>query len=182
MIEFKESENSGYKQRTIINASADATIAFAVDFTTAGEILTKKSVINQGKQYIPINANNLEVTEDRINIIVYKLNLVSAKTLNIAGNGLYTLSKLGNDYTQEQIDKFTFEILHATMIHPKLNNKIESIRSGGQSGFDEAGIKAAVKLGIPAIVLAPKGWRYRPSKGLDIVNEQMFKARFIINS
>ena len=41
---FKESQTSGYRDRTIQNASADVTIALATDFNTAGEKLTKSSV------------------------------------------------------------------------------------------------------------------------------------------
>ncbi len=62
-ILFLEDQTSGYKNRTIKNASADATIAIAVDFNSAGEKLTKKSVIEQGKLYISINVStSLEVT------------------------------------------------------------------------------------------------------------------------
>jgi len=43
-IEFEEEQSEGYRERTIKNASADATIAFAIDFTTAGEKLTKGAV------------------------------------------------------------------------------------------------------------------------------------------
>ena len=35
-IEFQEEQSTGYRERTIKNAKADATIALAVDFTSAG--------------------------------------------------------------------------------------------------------------------------------------------------
>lgn len=174
-ILFLEEETTGYKNRTIKNASADATIALAVDFTTAGEKLTKNSVINQNKKYIPIDANNLTVTQERIDKIVRILNSVSAKTINIAGNGIYTLK---GEYTQEEIDLFTYELLKSVTQSPNLLNKIESIRSGGQTGFDTSGAKASQKLGIKTIVLAPKGWTYRTIDGKDISNEIEFKKRF----
>ena len=145
-IIFEESKEYGYRQRTITNASADATIHFAMDFSTAGEILTKNSVKNQRKKYIPINANNLKVTKDRIEKLVSKLNKVNAKTLNVAGNGMYTLCKKQNDLTQERIDSFVFDMLNQALNHPNLKTKIELIRTGGQSGFDEAGGKAGIKL------------------------------------
>ena len=80
-IEFKEEQTSGYRNRTIKNASADATIAMAIDFNSAGEKLTKSSVINQGKKYIPIDANKLEVTPERVNKIVDILNSINKKVV-----------------------------------------------------------------------------------------------------
>lgn len=175
-IDFQEEETSGYRNRTIKNASADATIAIAVDFTSAGEKLTKSSVLNQNKKYIAIDANNLTVTQDRVNKIVNELNSVNAKTLNIAGNGIYTMK---GKYTQQQIDEFTYQLIKAVTESPNLKNKIESIRTGGQTGFDEAGAKAGVKLGIPTMILAPKGWVFRDITGKDISNEEQFKSRFL---
>jgi hypothetical protein len=174
---FEEEKTSGYRNRTIKNASADATIAIAVDFNSAGEKLTKSSVLNQKKKYIPIDANNLEVTPERVDKIVDELNSVNANTLNIAGNGLYTMK---GKYTQKQVDDFTYELLNQVLNSPNLKTKIESIRSGGQTGFDEAGIKAGIRLGLPTIILAPKGWTFRDVNGKDISNEQQFKARFNI--
>lgn len=172
-IQFEEEQSSGYRERTIKNASADATIALASDFTTAGEKLTKNSVEGQKKKYIPIDTKNLTVTSERVAGIVSRLNSVNAKTLNIAGNGIYSLP-----YTQEQVDEFTYQLLKAVIESPDLKNKIEFIRSGGQTGFDEAGVKAGRRLGIPTLVLAPKGWKFRNKQGQDVSNEQQFKARF----
>jgi hypothetical protein len=167
-----------YRNRTIKNASADATIAIAINFETPGEKLTKSSVVNQGKKYIPIDAKILEVTENRVNKIVEMLNSVNAKTLNIAGNGIYTMKDL---YNQEQLDEFTYQLIKAINESPNLKNKIVSIRSGGQTGFDEAGAKAGIKLGIPTTILAPKGWAFRNIDSKDISNEKMFKERFNVN-
>ena len=297
-LQFTEDPNTGYAARTRINASADATIAIAVDFDSAGERLTRSSVLNQNKKYIPIDANNLTVTPERVNKIVEQLNSInstelkvtanqamsykmSAKdnltskdtstlelveqdlrtattrsfplgkigdiitfegrpqkyriigveqltkekvensewinqwsnkeqwtknyfkeilggktvhigsyqttfekvneshsiriSLNIAGNGIYTMK---GKYTQQQVDNFTYDLLKAVTESPNLINKIESIRTGGQTGFDEAGAKAGIRLGIPTIILAPKGWKFRDVSGTDISNEQAFKVRF----
>lgn len=174
-IKFEEEKTFGYKNRTIKNTSADATIAIAVDFTTAGEKLTKDYVLNQNKKYIALDANNLEVTKERVDKIVEKLNSVSAKTLNIAGSDIYAMK---GKYTQQQVDNFTYELLNKVLNSPNLKTKIESIRSGGQTGFDEAGVKAGVRLNISTLVLAPKGWTFRNIYGQNISNEQQFKARF----
>jgi hypothetical protein len=63
--------------------------------------------------------------------------------------------------------------------HPNLKNKITSIRTGGQTGIDEAGAKAGLRLGIPTTVLAPKGWTFRDINSKDISNEKQFKDRFL---
>ncbi|MDR1172568.1 MAG: hypothetical protein LBL24_08960 [Bacteroidales bacterium] len=174
-ITFEEDQSNGYRERTIKNASADVTIALAVDFNSSGERLTKSSVKQQGKLYIPIDANNLEVTQERVDKIVGLLNNTGAKTLNIAGNGIYTMK---GKYTQEQIDGFTYGLLRQVLSSPNLKTPIESIRSGGQTGFDEAGAKAGLRLGIPTTVLAPKGWKFRDVNGRDISDEKAFKERF----
>jgi hypothetical protein len=85
-------------------------------------------------------------------------------------------------YTQDQIDEFTYQLLKAIVESPNLKLKINSIRSGGQTGFDEAGAKAGIKLGIPVTVLAPKGWKFRDINGKDISDEKLFKERFNIST
>jgi len=190
-VAFKEDPSTGYKGRTMKNASADATIAIAADFNSAGEKLTKNSVISQGKKYIPVNAENLEVTEEKINTIATLLKDTNSYSfdkdnnkvlsLNIAGNGIYTLRNY-NNYTQQEIDDFTYKLLDGVV--KKLAKSVSpitigSIRTGGQTGFDEAGAKAGMKLGIPTLILAPKGWKFRNRKGQDISNETAFKERFI---
>lgn len=311
-IEFVEDLSFGYRNRTIQNASADATIALAIDFNSAGEKLTKSSVLNQGKKYIPINANNFNVTQERVDKIVDTLNSISKEnsfvaaipqnlvsgiesfgtkqeanaeakkilgdtphsidmieagirtrttrsvgemekynikvgdivkqfgksadgttkqiltrvtaihpkgtpgflgtwnkegwtqegiraierykdgaaaiefeivteqefkgiSLNIAGNGIYTMK---GKYTQQEVDNFTYSLLKEVLNSPNLKSKITLIRTGGQTGFDEAGAKAGVKLKIPTLVLAPKGWKFRNALGVDIGDELEFKKRF----
>lgn len=172
---FEEEQTSGYANRTRKNASADATIAFAIDFNTAGERLTKNSVLEQGKKYISIDLKNESLgRKDFANKIVEELNSVNAKTLNIAGNGIYTFKTLNQEY----LDDYVYSILKIVIENPNLKNKIESIRSGGQTGIDEAGTKAGIKLGLKTLTLAPKGWIFRNVDNKDISNEQQFKARF----
>jgi len=175
MITFIESGSFGYKNRTIVNASSDVTIAFACDFSTSGEKLTKKSVLEQGKKYLAIDANNLNVTEFRVNKIVDILNKVNAKTLNIAGNGIYTLK---GKYYQYELDEFVYNLLLEVISSDNLKNKCITIRSGGQTGFDESGAKAGDKLGLETIILAPRGWKFRTQYGTDISDEEKFKERF----
>lgn len=173
MITYLESNSPTYPLRTMVNAgAADATIAFALDFTTPGEQLTKRAVNNAGNLYIPVHP--LLISLLQIHKTGKLLVQHQAKTLNIAGNGAYSLIKTG--ITQPKTDKIVYNFLEAVIAAHDL--KIESIRSGGQSGFDEAGIKAAVKLGIPAIVHFPKGWKFINAEGVTICNEFLFKKRF----
>lgn len=55
--------------------------------------------------------------------------------------------------------------------------KIDELRSGGQSGTDEAGIVAGIRLGINSICLFPKGYRFRDINNKDIKDEKAFKLR-----
>lgn len=89
-------------------------------------------------------------------------------SINVAGNSLRSL-----DMEQIEIDQVVYDTLQS--LSGKTN--IVEIRSGGQSGVDEAAIKAAVELGIPAKVLAPKGWLFLDKSGYKS-GEAEFKARF----
>jgi hypothetical protein len=179
-IKFEEDNNTGYAARTAKNASADATIALAYDFNSAGEKLTKSSVLAQDKKYLPVStdifSSKSEVTATAGNIAQVLNNLPNNEiTLNIAGSGIYTLK---GTMSQTAADNFTLELLQEVIQRLNPEKKIISIRTGGQTGFDEAGAKAGIKLGIPTTILAPKGWKFRTIDGKDISNEAQFKARF----
>jgi hypothetical protein len=76
---------------------------------------------------------------------------------------------------QQSLDYFIYHFI-SLLIDSGL--KINQIRTGGQSGADEAGAKAGIKLGIPTLVLAPNKWQFRDIDGKDIFNENAFKERF----
>lgn len=173
-IRFEQDQSAGYRERTITNASADATIAIATDFSTAGEKLTASSVKGQQKMYIPVKLTGTAVSNDTIDAIVDRLNKAKASSVNIAGNGAYTLTH----YTQRQIDDVVFDLLNRVVNHSQLHMKPTLIRSGGQSGIDEAGVKAAQRLGIEALVVAPKGWMFKDKNGNTIKDEKAFRGRF----
>lgn len=157
MLEINEHTSSGYTQRTKHNArSADLTVAFAVDFTTAGELLTHKA---SGDKYLGISLSEDPIQSARI---LYKeLRDRNAHSLNIAGNGIYTLSTKG--WTQDKINT------HIHMILSKVHEHwpIEKIISGGQTGVDIAGITSAYALGIYAIATLPKGFIQRGTDKVD---------------
>ena len=181
-VTFTTSGTTNYPQRTKENADwSDITLAIASDFNTAGEKLTKRVA---GNKYIsspvPRRGNDLTIPTATAKYyadeIVKEINSKGLPTnnvkLNIAGNGIYTLS----NYSQEEVDNYV-----TTLIQELQNNgvTISAIRSGGQTGIDEAGIKAAVRLGIPAEVHSTSDFKFRDKSGRDISNEQAFKDRFI---
>lgn len=160
---LEENESSNYKPRTEENAkNADLTIAIALDFKTAGEVLTKELVDKHGKKFIAVRPEGDPV--EKASKIVDKINsfdLPEQITLNIAGNGLYTMRGALN---QTQADEFAYLLLKNIVHDGRLKSKITKVRTGGQTGFDEAGAKAALKLGIWTTVHMPKGFRIRNEK------------------
>lgn len=188
-------ESTGsYRQRTIENVSwSDVTMAFAVDSETAGEKLTRNESIKQKKFYdegFPRGAEQLDINDiprkvknfinDAVGINAdqsyghrgKKLPIKDIK-LNIAGNGIYTLAKYG--ISQEQINNYITEYIKE-LINQGVT--ISEIRSGGQTGVDEAGIIAAQRLGIPCSIHAPKNFIMRGTDGKDVSNKEAFISRF----
>lgn len=176
---FKEHSDQGYRGRTMVNADADLTIAIAADMTTAGERLTKRAVMEHGRIYCPIQYRGKLATPAAVQAIRQAIRSIDKPeiTINIAGNGLYTLNEKWA-VEQEDVDRYTFELLQAA-IGDSCGKKISLIRSGGQTGFDEAGIKAGMSLRIPTEILAPQGWKFRDVRGVDFSDEAWFKERFV---
>ena len=191
-VNFIEDDSSLYRERTRRNAeAADITVAFAVDFNTAGERCTKTVA---GDKYVPViippvggyfrtdgpkDTAFLKAAAEKIEAaIMDSIGKNGGSTLdvrvNVAGNGIYTLMK--HAITQEMADRLVLDVFDT--IEKRPNVHISSIRSGGQTGIDESGIKAAVSLGVEATVLAPQGWKFRGEDGVDISDEKAFKARF----
>lgn len=175
MITFNEIQKKGYAARTAHNImKCGVTIAFATDFKTKGELLTKKLCEQYKKPYIPVDFNNKELSDERVNRIANWFHTHDRSgVINIAGNGIYSLNE-----TQDELNRFMesfFEKLEWCI-------GIDLIISGGQTGFDEAGIVAADWMGYDCEVNAPKGWCFRNKQGKDIYDEGLFKSRFIVNS
>lgn len=176
MIKFLQHSSHRYPPRTFENASADATIAFAFDFYTPGEKLTKEAVRTQSKLYIPVKPDDAD-KDIKIKIVAGMLADNKVRTLNIAGNQLATTAKY--KHTQDMVDLLVVNFLRRVFAHPVFDPQYLSLmRSGGQSGFDEAGLKAAVELGLPALCVCPKGWKFNDAHGNLICDEQQFKSRF----
>lgn len=83
MLLVKEHTSSNYSPRTYYNAkSAELTLAFAMDFNTAGERLTRKASY---PNYLPLDLK--EPWIDNARKIYKELNKRNCTVLNIAGNG-----------------------------------------------------------------------------------------------
>jgi len=147
----------GYAARTRDNAQgADLTVALAEDFTTAGEKLTHRMA---GDRYVGVGLRaHCELAAEQI---VRAMLAHNAFSLNIAGNGIYTLSKFG--WTQTGVNQKVFEVLRRVSAQRPLS----FVRSGGQTGVDTAGLVAGLALGIPVIGLYPQGFRRRFANGQD---------------
>ena len=184
MITFREHSDPGYAGRTKDNASAHATIAIAVNFGSAGEKLTKSLVEEKKRTYLPVDISTGLSIDDALVLFLAKGLNASLKgnlldneiVLNIAGNGIYTMK---GQYKQEELDNYVYELLKRVLESTELRAKVIRVRTGGQTGLDEAGAKAAVRLGIETLVVCPKGWKFRNLEGEDVSDEARFKARFL---
>lgn len=156
----REHPDSGFRQRTIDNVSAaGVTVAIATDFTTAGERLTRNTADAQGK-YLALD---FSLPADKAGLRLAKtMRSKDTTTLNVAGNGIYTLVKSG--HTQESVNRHVYDIIAAAhALRP-----ITKIVSGGQTGVDIAGAVAARALGIPSVITLPKGYRQRNANNQDV--------------
>lgn len=177
-ILFLESKG-GYQVRTRENAQADDvdfTIALAMDFDTYGERATRKAA---GDSYISsfitdLSASNVKnAVEEIYNSLPEEFQKGEPMGVNFAGNGIYTLAAKG--FNQDQVDEFMVKVVSGLQSR---GVSFSSIRSGGQTGVDEAALVAGKVCGIPATCLAPKGWLQRNAVGKDVSGEDLFKGRF----
>lgn len=157
---LEENTSDNYKVRTEENVkNSDLTIAIAIDFDSYGEKLTKELVVSNNKKYIAIIPEGNPI-EKALKVVekINEFDLPQKFVLNIAGNGLASMKGKLN---QSQADEFTYILLKYISQNPKLKSKIGSIRTGGQTGFDESGAKASIKLGFTTVVHMPKGFKVR---------------------
>ena len=160
MLILQEHTSSKYTPRTYFNAKkADLTVAFAADFTTAGEKCTHKAA---GEAYLPIWIFTTPLLASRE---LYKaLKAGNVKVLNIAGNGIYTLEQY--DISQSKANQYLYEVIRLVHKHWP----IEEIISGGQTGVDLAGLVVANRLGINCVGTFPKGFIQRGTDKVDKTN------------
>lgn len=156
-LKVQEHKSPSYSPRTYHNASvADLTAAFAVNFYTAGEKLTHKAA---GDKYVALDLGLEAIEAARLLYKACKKHSVS--TLNIAGNGIYTLYAKGID--QHDINVYLYTVL--SLVHK--HHPLTKIVSGGQTGVDLAGGVVAKYLGIDCTMTLPKGFKMRFENGVD---------------
>lgn len=181
---FSSNSSRDYPDRTKDNIEqSDFTLAFYTDPTTSGEKLTKKIALGQDKYkgfFLPDNKDTPdEEIKSNVKQIIKELidrNInLNSLNLNIAGNGSYEYK----NKTQEQLNNILYRYLK------EMHNQgvdFSLIRSGGQTGIDEAGIKAAQMLGIPTLVHGTSDYKYREdSKNDKTYMEEHYKKRFSKN-
>jgi ribA/ribD-fused uncharacterized protein len=156
-LTIQEHPSQKYAPRTEYNAkAAGLTVAFALDFSTMGERLTRRVA---GEKYLAIDLNMEPIQAARE---LYKaMRRHSATSINVAGNGIYTLQ--GQGWSQARIDRYVSAVLGKVAEHLP----IKLVVSGGQTGVDIAGVTAAHALGIPAVATLPKGFVQRGAAGKD---------------
>ena len=174
-----ESYSPKFHDRTVENARwADFTVAFAVDFTSPGERLTATA---EGNEYLPFDLphDGAGLEDDalrrRMAIILSRRleSMTEPVRLNVAGSTASDLARHG--ISQEQADSFVTDVLGRALDEGLV---IGELRSGGQSGIDEAGTKAALALGIPASQVVPRGFLYLDESGKPHWNRDSFLSRF----
>lgn len=161
-------ESYSYITRTKYNIDAsDITAAFFVDDSTTGERQTKRL---SKDDYVGIDVCRLST--DGAAKLIYK-KLLSLKlnrdiVLNIAGNGLHSIAQYPEyNITQTWCNEFVYLTLRQ-LIEMTSCDLIKEIVSGGQTGFDLAGLVAAKKLGIDYTATFPAGFKQRNRSGIDV--------------
>jgi hypothetical protein len=188
----KAHSSPNYRPRTEYNAkSADLTVAFAEDFESTGERLTKKLA---GDKYLAIHLSTDTVQAARL---LYKqCRDRGVRVLNIAGNGIYTLSKAEDtdkdesvvgkgsflvdtrgfnknnwtpkSWSQSTLNFWVWQVLSLVHKHYPLEMAI----CGGQTGVDFAGGIAAEVIGINPVMTFPKGFLQRSLAGKDFTQTE----------
>ena len=171
-----------YVNRTKYNyANSDITF----DFTTGGPSgaghSAGKGTPDYMKKWNGIKVDNVgRLDMNNIDKVAQKLAdaLTSGQTINIAGHGNYSSTRGGltGAVPQSQIDGTVKTIFNRAKELAGDKPITGKIISGGQSGFDEAGIRVARNLGIPTEVNVTE-YTWRDATGERVNAEEEFKTR-----
>ena len=192
---FEESKG-GYRQRTIENVQAsDATLMMAIDPHSAGEMLTWRACRESKKPVLRVHISTSTSTTaidsdaspcNRLTLDKTSKEMAKFLTdnkvqhLNVAGNCLDKFVKHG--ISQSQLDDLVLAFLRDAIANTKdkeVGVLLHTVRSGGQSGIDEAGAKAGAQLKLKTIVRAPTRWMFRKGNGQDVSSSMVaFQSRF----
>lgn len=157
MLSISEHASSQYRNRTQHNVDvADLTVAFATDYGTPGERLTRNLA---GRRYVAIPL--MTPVDDAAAQLLRYVRSLGVKTLNVAGNSIRTLRDEGLD--QASVNAW----VHAVLQQVHEMSPLSRIVTGGQTGVDLAGGVAGVALEIPTVMTLPKGFLQRDAAGED---------------
>lgn len=150
-----EDSSYAYPPRTEKNVMfSDITLAIAIRFDSAGEKLTRELCKKHKRLYVPANPRLVTPWKlaDMLSLKILEVNK-SDVSINVAGNGIYTMK---GEMTQEQCNAYVLEVFKRLATDKEIR-----VRSGGQTGFDTAGLVAACKMNWEAEGLYPKTFRIR---------------------
>jgi predicted NAD-dependent protein-ADP-ribosyltransferase YbiA (DUF1768 family) len=181
-IKFNQVDpNPRYPERTKYNAvNSDITYDFAKGAVGSGA--TKKHAGNK-YNWVGINDDGVMTKPKKPLAEAIAKDLLDGKTVNIAGHGIYKSTRRGSvgftrPMTQSVIDNEMVELFQIVDEITGDNPITGKVISGGQSGFDKAGVQAAHLFGIPTEVNYSGKGLWRDSTGKDIDNFDSFKKRF----
>jgi hypothetical protein len=154
-VTILEHHSDKYPPRTFHNAAkSDLTIAFAINFNTAGERLTHKAACGK---YLAVSVANPNFNE-----IGKYIEINQPKIINIAGNSERT-------FTDNSIPMTTVRnVIKSVMVYIQSICSITKILSGGQTGADIIGASVGHELEIDVEIMMPKGYIQRNMEGRDI--------------
>lgn len=176
---FMEDSKRNYGHRTWANAEwSDITLALAVDMDSPGEITTRKAA---GDKYVGFTIPT-DLSERCLSSLAEAITKRIRKhpkfktdelKLNIAGNSQITLDKycIRTSEIRELLKLVLLDLADSGV-------KFSMIRSGGQTGVDEAGIQAAQDAGLKCSILAPMGFRMHREPGIELEGRSLFVKRF----
>jgi hypothetical protein len=161
MLRVLETASTSYVQRTRFNASTtDATVAFAIDFNTPGERLTRREAGASRYLFVQLDLERDPVEVAR-SVYAHIGEHLRARSVNIAGHSLHTLARYG--IAQADLDAWVYAVFRRVAgAYP-----IGHIYTGGQTGVDIAGAVAGVALGIDVTIVMPKQCIQRGADGVD---------------
>lgn len=138
------------------------TLSFSNNPNNPGEILRKR----YAKKHLAFPAN-LVLSNELLNTLI--------KGFETSWTGLYISgdnAAMGLD--QVKIDKFISDLI-AKILE---KTEIYQIVSTGQSGFEEAAIKAGIAHDVFTHICTTRDWNFRDKEGNFITNKDLFMARF----
>lgn len=115
------------------------------------------------------------VTDEMVNNIVEFINSRDIKTLQITGNNVFGLF----DKNQTVANEFMQELLSKVK---DAGGEISTLIARGESGIQEAAIKAANMLDITTTIRAPRNYSYTTKLNTIVQGEENFLRRFGIGS